>query len=122
MPLWDKEIMNFFKEMNLNIKLNQKFYINFLKKKNFKNIFNNLRSNPEVWVGSYKIIKYIGFLLNLFPLKKLKKNFYKKMYYYSTDSNQYRMLGKENYFNNYRNSRNSVSLFSKYYLKENNLE
>ena len=44
------------------------------------------------------------------------------MYYYSTDSNQYRMLGKENYFNNYRNSRNSISLFSKYYLKENNLE
>ena len=122
MPLWDKEIMNFFKEMNLNIKLNQKFYIDFLKKKNFKNIFNNLRSNPEVWVGYYKIIKYIGFLLNLFSLKKLKKNFYKKMYYYSTDSNQYRMLGKENYFNNYRNSRNSVSLFSKYYLKENNLE
>ena len=122
MPLWDKEIMIFFKEMNLNNKLNQKFYIDFLKKKNFKNIFNNLRSNPEVWVGAYKIIKYIGFLLNLFPLKKLKKNFYKKMYYYITDSNQYRMLGKENYFNNYRNSRNSISLFSKYYLKENNLE
>jgi len=122
MPLWDKEIMIFFKEMNFNNKLNQKFYINFLKKKNFKNIFNNLRSNPEVWVGAYKIIKYIGFLLNLFPSKKLKKNFYKNMYYYSIDGNQYRMLGKKNYFNNYRNIRNSVSLFSKYYLKENNLE
>ena len=122
MPLWDKEIMKFFQKMSLKGKINQNFYINFLKKKNFNNVFKKLRSEPEIWVGIYKIIKYIGFFLKFIPIRSIKENFYKRMRYYSNDRNQYGMLGKEIFLKNYKNNRNTVSLFSKYYLEENNLK
>tara|TARA_Y100000590_G_scaffold185075_1_gene210853 strand:+ start:4717 stop:6276 length:1560 start_codon:yes stop_codon:yes gene_type:complete len=122
MPLWDKEIMKFFEKIPLKDKINQNFYINFLKKKNYRNIFNDLRSEPEVWVGIYKIIKFVGFFLNFIPVKDIKEKFYKRMYYYSNDKNQYGMLGKEIFLKNYKKSRNTVSFFSKYYLEENNLK
>ena len=121
MPLWDIEIVNFFKKMNLNQKKNQNFYLNYLRVKNFKKVFNKLRSKPEIWVGKYKIIKFFGFCLNFLPFNNIKENFYKKMFYYGIDKNQYSMIGEKKYFRNYKNLRNVSSLFSDDYLKQNNL-
>ncbi len=118
LPLWHADIMDFWKKVPYEFKLEQKLYIAFLKNYNYKNLFSKLRRAVQPWVPKRRWIPLAGKIIGVVSGKSKKDAFYKRMDYYSTYHNQYALLGREYYLKHYSFIRNPVSLFVKKYLAE----
>lgn len=122
LPLWDPNLTDFWRDCPVELKIGQKLYIDYLKAYNHKGVFDTLRLPPEPWVSEYKWIKYVAKLIGLLGGRDLKKKYYKYMDYYSTYSDQYRILGRDLYLSCWRNIRNPNSLIPIYSLKHKGLD
>ena len=76
LPLWDRRLIQlFFRSMTVNDKINQKFYKEFLIKKNICSIWKNIKINPK---ERFKIqISIIRFLVKFFFIFIGKNRWYK---------------------------------------------
>ncbi|MCB1827176.1 MAG: hypothetical protein KDH94_02040, partial [Coxiellaceae bacterium] len=117
LPLWDAELMDFWAGVPYPLKFNQKLYINYLQAY-YPSLFSDLRPKPDPWVKQFKWIPFTAKIYGLIAGKKRKQHYYKRMYYYGTDYNQYALVGRAFYLAHYKNIRNVVSLFAKTTLDE----
>ena len=101
----------------LAYQINQKLYVNFIKRWNYKNIFDELRPLPELWVKNKYLILLCGKLIEFIKNKDEKNNFYSKRKFENSDLNHlYGFFNKKDYLLNHKKVRNPISLFNKHHL------
>lgn len=122
LPLWDTEMMNFWKRVPIPYKLNQRLYIQYLKEYNYAGVFSVLRDPANIWPPRYRYIPWIAKGIGMFCGAHLKQQFYKRMYYYANYHNQYALLGHSYYLQHYQHTRNFVSLAARHLIQEWGIE
>lgn len=110
LPLWDKELMDFFESLPWEYKYKQKLFKSYLKKWNYKGVFDFMSAEPEMWSAEQFWIKWMARAIGIVKSREEKSDFYKKMSYYSDSHWQYALFGKEIYNKHYKNIRNMISL------------
>jgi len=107
LPLWDPELMDFWAKVPFEWKLNQNLYIEYLQTY-YPKLFNPLRPIAQPWVTRFKWIPVFAKLYGLCQGKEKKDDYYKRMYYYATDYNQYALISRKYYLAHYKNTRGPV--------------
>ena len=118
LPLWDPELMDFWQRVPFEWKLNQKLFIEYLQAYNYRGVFSHLRPVAKPWVMPFKWIPLVANAAGLLLGKSAKQAYYKRMYYYGTDLNQYAFLGRPYFLAHYKNARNAASLLVSHCLEE----
>ena len=81
-PLWDIKVVNFFKDLSLNLKKNKKFYLEYLDDYNYKNVFTKNKFNNNEWSGKLLFIRYLIFMIKILFGKKIRNYLQKILQYY----------------------------------------
>jgi len=87
MPLWDPIFMNFWENIPIESKLNQKLYKDWIHKNNWEGVWNDIEVN-NYSIASF-FTRFIRFCFKLFFLligKKAWKKFDKKIFWYFLDN------------------------------------
>lgn len=116
LPLWDSEFMDYWETVPYDLKINQKLYIDYLKKYNYNGVFSTLRDDADPWILKYSWIPWAARCIGFLAGKKLKEKYYHYMYYYATDHDQYAYYGREYYLQHYKIARSVASFDAQNYL------
>lgn len=121
LPLWNIELVNFYKTVPIKLKYNQFLYKKWLNKWNYMGLFNN---NITVWrwPGLTIIVPFFAKIIELFFGKKIKNNFYVLFKYFGHSSDHFAPYKYFTYFQYKKHIRNSLSLNIISWLKENNIK
>ena len=90
LPLWDDEYLYFWQKIPAKFKIDQKLYVDMLKKKNFGNVWGddipvNKKVITPIWIVPLRFICKIPFGLFGTKGKDAWKNFEKSVFYYWMD-------------------------------------
>lgn len=121
LPLWDKELMDFYENMPWHLKYKQNLFKSYLKEYNYKGVFEFGSAEPKVWKPSQYWILCAGRMIGLLKSKDAKDDFYKKMYYYGDQYCQYALFDKTLFDSHYKDLRNMMSLAVLDYMKAHNI-
>ena len=126
LPLWDAELVKFWKTVPLKLRLRQSLYVHYLEGFNFRGLFEGYRSEARRWPGvvgtTLPWIKRGGRLLG-FDTGKIQKYASYRGHY----GDQYALYGLSYFFRNIANAtvppqgRGVLALGAKSWLEENNL-
>lgn len=119
LPLWDSEFIDFWETVSYELKINQKLYIDYLKNYNYKGVFSILRDEANPWTLKYLWIPWVARCIGLLVGKDCKAKYYRNMYYYATDHDQYAYYGRKYYLQYYKIARSVASFDVKNYLNMN---
>lgn len=121
MPLWDKELVDFYSKIPLEMKQNQALYKIYLKAYNYKNLFP--QKEKYIWRWPIPMLWVIpaAQIIGLINGKNAKKNFYAKMRYFGHYANQYQFFDWQDHKKTYKNARSIISLYIPDWLKKNKL-
>lgn len=111
MPLWDFELIDYWKNVPLIQKKKQNLYIDYLKDYNYKNLFRNYRRTQSQFPIQYKWLIIFGNIAHLLFGRSKKENFYKIMQYYGQYNHQYKVYSLSEFMRNYKIIKNPLSLF-----------
>ena len=121
LPLWDIELVNFYKKDPIPLKLDQRLYRLWLDRWNYKGLFHDF--NPTVW-------RLPGSTLAVVPLAKIiggvlgsdaKQSWYELFFYWGHDADHYAPYSYKEYYKDRGNIRNSISLNIRTWSQENSL-
>ena len=116
-PLWDIKVVNFFKDLSLNLKRNKKFYLEYLDNYNYKNVFANNKFNNNEWTGKLLFIRYLLFLIKILFGKKIRNYLQQILQYYGQNHYLFSLVSFKTYFFEFQNIRNPYSFWIKYAVK-----
>ena len=119
LPLWSLQMIDFFtKRVNIYQRKNQKFYKDFLIKKNYSNVWKNIPINPrEKFTPLFRIVRFICKSFFFFLGKKNWYEFEKKYLNYFMDSTLISTFYDYKYFVKLKKiPRNTVALLARDYL------
>ncbi len=121
LPLWEKEITNFFTSIPSSLLVNQKFYKYYLEKYNYKNLFDAKynKKNYTNWIGITKFLILPAQIIGLIFGKKYKNLFYNFFKYFDKYSYHYQIFTYLTFLKNLKRIRNSNSLFMEKFKEEN---
>jgi len=105
LPLWDARLIDFWSAVPFEQKVNQTLHINYLKKYNFKGVFDYGRSPQFAFTGPHSINIVLANLVGAFGGPDLKQQFYERMFYYTYFHPQLGLFGKEVYRHLYKDTR-----------------
>lgn len=116
MPLWDKELVDFYSKIPLEMKQNQALYKIYLKAYNYKNLFP--QKEKYIWRWPIPMLWVIpaAQIIGLINGKNAKKNFYAKMRYFGHYANQYQFFNWDTHKKTYKDARSIISLYVSHYL------
>jgi len=120
LPLWDGELMDFYETVPYSLKSRQLLYQAYLRKYNFKGVFDTLRFPSSSWPPHRQWIPWCARAIGLFFGVGQKEKFYKRMSYYNNYENQYALFGRKYYLKNYDDARGVTSFAVDHWLMENN--
>ena len=121
LPLWHKDYLDFWCNIPLELKANQKLYKDYLCSYNYRGLFADF--NPTIW-------RWPGIMIGIVPIARLVKFLFgepykKKMYTYATYFGHYRnhfaCYGFRYFLENIDNARNEISFSVKTWCEENNI-
>ena len=105
LPLWDKELVEFWSAVRLEDKVNQKFHVEYLKYKNFRGVFTKLRSVNQLWLPAWRWMPYLGKVVEIASSNKNKQKLYERMFYFGYFRNQLGLFGFDEYKKHYQKLR-----------------
>ena len=120
LPLWDKRLVQFFKNLPLEDKKNQSLYRKYLRDYNYKELFPE--KEPALWRWPLTMLWVIPLanMLSVFP--DMKKDFYALMRYFGHYSDQFSVFPLAEHLCTYKDSRNVTSLSVRHWLVENKID
>ena len=124
LPFWDKELMEFWSTVPLDLRAGQKLHLSYLKWFDFKEVFQIPRSRNQVWPPKLMFMPIIGKLIELvFGIQK-KNQFYEETFYFGYFRNQLGLFGRQNYRKYWRRVRRPrvVPIAALSALRESNIE
>ena len=116
-PLWDIKVVNFFRDLSLNLKRNKKFYLEYLDNYNYKNVFAKNKFNNNEWSGKLLFIRYLLFTIKILFGKKIRNYLQKILQYYGQNHYLFSLVSFKIYFLEFQNIRNPYSFWIKYTVK-----
>jgi hypothetical protein len=93
LPLWDKELVDFWARIPLNQRTDQKLHVAYLKKYNFQGQFSALRAQNKLWPLHLRWIPMLGNVIQLFSSRKTKLRFYRFMFFFGVHRFQLGLFG-----------------------------
>jgi asparagine synthase (glutamine-hydrolysing) len=93
LPLWDKELVDFWARIPLNQRAHQKLHIAYLKKYNFRGQFSTLRAPNKLWPLHLRWTPILGNVIQLFSSRKTKLGFYRFMFFFGVHRFQLGLFG-----------------------------
>lgn len=120
MPLWEKELVDFFKPLSFDMKFGQKIYKDYLQSYNYMGLFPE--KEPYIWRWPVPMLWVVP-LAQLVGLsgRSNKDKFYALMRYHGHYANQYAFFDWQTHQQTASKTRNVIALYIKQWLKENNL-
>ena len=120
LPLWDREFLDFWKNLDKKYLLNQYLYKKYLNTWNYKNVFNKEynRGNVNPWIGIAKINIFIANLVGLILGNNKKILLYKYLRYFNHYSYHYGVYQPLYFLKRTNYIRNHLSLYVETFLKE----
>lgn len=118
MPLWDKAIVDFFKDISLPLKFDQTLWKSWLKWYNYNSLFP--QKEPYIWRWPLPMLWAVpaARALGLIGGKKIKDDFYAFMKYFGHYGNQYQYFGLKEHKQAYKQSRNVIAMHVRQWIKE----
>ena len=121
LPLWDGELMDFYENVPFRYKFGQALYISYLRRYNFRGVFDTLGSTRHNWPFQRRWIQWTGQCIGLTAGRQAKLAYYQRMLFYGKDHGQYAMFGHKFYLTHYKRARSVTSLAADRWLTENGL-
>lgn len=122
LPLWDKDIMDFFETLPWHLKFGRKLFRDYVQDWNYKGLFNEMSAEPEPWITNKNRIIWTARIIGLLKGSDAKNDYYKKMAFFNDSHWQYALFGKDLYDRHYKDMRNMISLAVLQYLQEHNID
>lgn len=119
MPLWEKDMVDFCRNLSLKQKAGQSLYKSYLQNYNYKNLFP--KKEPYIWRWPLPMLWVVPVarIIGLVSGKKHKNNFYALMRYFGHVSNQFAAFKFSTHKKTYKNSRGVRSLHTRHWIKKN---
>lgn len=108
LPLWDDRLMEFWLEVPVEQKLEQKLYKSYLKEYNYKNVF-DISIQVNKWPGMRYIIVLIARAIGLFFGPYAKGIVYKYGTYFGSSGYQFHYWGLPWFLRRIKHARNALS-------------
>ncbi len=105
LPFWDKALLDFWETVPVPLRLNQNLHTSYLKKYDYKGLFQNLRSPDQLWTPKWRWVPLAGKLLEFAFGNEKKLEFYESMFYFGVHRFQLGLFGREKYNQTYRELR-----------------
>jgi asparagine synthase (glutamine-hydrolysing) len=121
LPLWDNELVDFYKRVPIHLKQDQLLYKLWLERWNYKKLFSDF--NPVVW-------RWPGVTLSVVPIAKavelifdkdVKRQWYELFYYWGHNREHYSPYSYAEYFKVRSKIRNNIGLDIRTWAKENSI-
>mgnify|MGYP001227752541 CR=1 FL=1 len=127
LPLWDAELVKFWKIVPLKLRLRQSLYVRYLEKFNYRSLFEGYRSEARRWPGPVgAVLPWIGRFGRLLGVDLAETQKYAS--YWGHYGDQYALYGLRYFFRNISNAtvppagRGCWALGTKMWLTENGLD
>ncbi len=120
LPLWDAALIDFWSRQSFDLKINQFLHIKYLKKYNFRNVFDYGRAPQFAFTGPRVMTIPMANLIGLIGGRSLKQQYYEKMFYRTYFHPQLGLFGKEVYQHTYKETRRPrvVAIAARFRLDE----
>ena len=118
LPLWDRDIVSFWREIPADLKYNQALYKHALQRWNFRDIFGNTKGEISHWPGSLKAILLPSRLIRISFGRPARDAFLKRMLYFGMYRDQYSPFSYRHFLSNAGDLRSPISLLTKTWLSE----
>ena len=110
LPFWDQRLLRFWSKIPANFKIGQSLYIEYLRRSNYKGVFDSLRPKMPVYTGFprlfFPLIRLSEFVLGNRRMRELLNNFH----FFDRYNYQYAPYNYNQYSDYSRFIRNSISL------------
>ena len=120
LPLWDKELVDFYQTIPINQKIGQALYKDYLKEYNYKGLFPS--KYPYIWRWPVNMLWVVVFarIIGVIKGRGAKKNFYALMRNKGHYANQYKFFSQNFHRKTYNKCRSIISLYVPVWQSENN--
>jgi asparagine synthase (glutamine-hydrolysing) len=122
LPLWERSVVDFFETMPLEKKFNQRFYKDYLKHYNYKDMFKDKERYIWRWPMPMLWVVAAAQIIGRIKGTQAKKNFYARMRYYGHYANQYAVFPYQLHKETCSEARNIFSLYVRLWAIENKIE
>lgn len=121
LPLWEKDLVEFFETVPLSQKRSQLLYKKYLQHYNYKNLFPQKESYIPRWPAPMLWVLGAAQIAGLCGGQKAKNDFYARLRYFGHYANQYAYFPWKEHVKTSCVSRNVVSLYVREWVRENKM-
>ncbi|NQV44706.1 MAG: hypothetical protein HQ501_07360 [Rhodospirillales bacterium] len=123
LPLWDMELVNFFRGVPLEQKINQRLYKAYLQQWNYNNLFSSLPAAVSAWgpTISWAVIPVSSLLHHIVP-KQYHRALGKVFYYMDNRGHHYSTFGMGTTLKYAGDFKNAGSLYIRQWLEEQGID
>lgn len=118
LPLWDADLLDLYDQAPHSEHINQNLYLRYLKKWNYKGLFDYGRLPYNPWPKHGQLFRIAANLARFIGGNQLKQETYRHLYYWSDNNYQYRLFGNKIFREFIKELRNPVSLIALEYLSQ----
>lgn len=119
LPLWQKEYLDFWRNVPVERKLGQNLYLSYLRKYNYKNLFKEFSTTIWRWPGPFISLVVLAQIIKLVFGNSRKERFYKYASYFGHYGSFYGIYGWKYFMSQIGQARNPISFFVKTWIDEN---
>jgi asparagine synthase (glutamine-hydrolysing) len=121
LPLWDSALVEFWRNVPVELKFRQKLFRTALARWDYRGLFRNFEPEVDQWSGLAKAVLIPSRLIRLSLGAARRDMFLRHMLYFGMYRDQYAPFGYVEFLRNARDLRNPVSLLSRVWLAEHGL-
>ena len=118
LPLWDRAFVEFWRNVPVEQKYRQKLFRNALDRWNYRGLFRDFNPQVDQWSGVAKAVLVPSRLIRLTQGPAKRDAFLRYMLYFGMYQDQYAPFGYREFSRQARDLRNPVSLLSRAWLAE----
>ena len=121
LPLWQHDVVNFWRDVPIEAKYQQKLYRATINNWNYHGVFRDIKTTVSHWPGLRKLVLGPSRMLRLVFGRPVRDAYLKRMLYFGLYHDQYAPFGYSTFLRHAADLRNPVSLLSRAWLDNLNI-